>query len=352
MNTDTMVRMDVRQRIVRGRWARWLGTILVMLVSRGYTASAVDYTRDIKPVFKARCYACHGSIKQEAGLRVDTAAAIHKGGDSGAAVRPRKPMESLLLQRVLSRDKTERMPADGDPLTERQIEMLRAWIAKGAPQPQGEVGQADPKTHWAFRPIESAKLRVTNSDNAIDFYVDRALNKVGLSRNPPADARTLVHRMFFDMHGLPPDPRQIDIWTDRIATDDGRLDAKGIEQLVDHLLGSSRYGERWAQHWLDVVRYADTHGFEVNTPRPNAWPYRDYVIRALNDDKPYDQFVMDQIVGDARAEGAATGFLVAAPVLLPGQIGKDEASKRQARQDSLDEIVVGTSATFLGLTVG
>ena len=125
-----------------------------------------------------------------------------------------------------------------------------------------------------------------------------------------------------------------------------------FETVVDRLLASPRYGERFAQHWLDVVRYADTHGFEVNTERPNAWPYRDYVIRAFNDDLPYDQFVREQIVGDVLGNDASTGFLITASVLLPGQIGKDEPSKRLARQDSLDEIVVNIGQTFLGLSVG
>jgi hypothetical protein len=121
---------------------------------------------------------------------------------------------------------------------------------------------------------------------------------------------------------------------------------------VEELLDSPRYGERWAQHWLDVIRYADTHGFEVNTPRDNAWHYRDYVIRALNEDKPYDQFVREQLAGDVFNADAATGFMVASAVLLPGQIGADDVSKRLARQDALDEIIVGTSSTMLGLTIG
>jgi hypothetical protein len=144
---------------------------------------------------------------------------------------------------------------------------------------------------------------------------------------------------------LPPTPEEVDRFVK-----DTRADA--YEQVADRLLASPRYGEHWAQHWLDVVRYADTHGFEVNTERPNAWPYRDYVIRAFNQDTPYDRFIREQIVGDAMGEDAATGFLVTASVLLPGQIGKDEPSKRLARQDSIDEIVNNIGLTFLGLSVG
>ncbi len=165
--------------------------------------------------------------------------------------------------------------------------------------------------------------------------------------------------MYFDLTGLPPAPEEMTRWSSHLSGSgkDGNSQKTDVQPdavgaLANELLNSPRHGERWAQHWLDVVRYADTHGFEVNTPRDNAWPYRDYVIRSFNENKPYDQFIFEQLAGDTVGEDAATGFLVAAAVLLPGQIGKDEESKRLARQDSLNEIIVGTSETFLGLTVG
>ena len=198
--------------------------------------------------------------------------------------------------------------------------------------------QAADSDHWAFQPV-----RKPAAGDSIDWFIQRKLNENNLPQSDQADRVTLIRRAFLDLTGLPPTPEQVEEFVS------GRVDYK---TLVDRLLASHHYGERWAQHWLDVVRYADTHGFEVNTPRDNAWPYRDYVIRAFNEDKPYDQFVREQIAGDAAGEQASTGFLVAAAVLLPGQIGKDEASKRAARQDSLDEIIVGTCDTFLGLTVG
>ncbi|MCH5374866.1 MAG: DUF1549 and DUF1553 domain-containing protein, partial [Planctomycetes bacterium] len=179
----------------------------------------------------------------------------------------------------------------------------------------------------------------------IDQFVLARLEQAGLRPACPADRVTWLRRVSLDLTGLPPTPQQAADFVHDASPN-------AFERVVDRLLGSPRYGERWAQHWLDVVRYADTHGFEVNTERPNAWPYRDYVIRAFNDDTPYDRFVREQIVGDAMAQDAATGFLVTASVLLPGQIGKDEPSKRLARQDSLDEIVVNISQTFLGLSVG
>ncbi len=306
-----------------------------------------DYLRDVKPVLRNRCYTCHGAIRSEAGLRVDTAEALLQGGDSGPAVVPGATRESLLLERISAHDPDVRMPPEGRPLTESQLAHVRNWIRAGAPRPEHERPQPDPQSHWAFQPIPAAP-----AGSSIDSFVESRLQQAGLAANPPAAAATLVRRLFLDLHGLPPTTEQSATWSEALAGADGRLNQTAVARLVDQLLASPRYGERWAQHWLDVVRYADTHGYEVNTPRPNAWPYRDYVIRAFNEDRPYDQFVLDQLAGDATGEDAATGFLVAAAVLLPGQIGKDQASIRLARQDALDEIIVGTSASFLGLTIG
>jgi hypothetical protein len=205
------------------------------------------------------------------------------------------------------------------------------------------LGAADP--HWAFQPPMSPDVPGQSAahGNPIDRFIARKLAQAGLRPAPPAPPHTLLRRVHLDLLGLPPEPDEISLFID---------DASSWSRVVDRLLANPRYGERWAQHWLDVVRYADTHGFEVNTPRENAWPYRDYVIRAFNEDRPYDRFIREQLAGDTCGEDAATGFLVAAAVLLPGQIGKDEASKRLARQDSLDEMIVSTGESFLGLTIG
>ena len=207
----------------------------------------------------------------------------------------------------------------------------------------GALHAGDEK-HWSFQPLRVVKPPRTDC-HPIDAFIERKLEEHGLKLSQPADSRTLVRRLFFDLHGLPPSP-------DRVAMFRKERTGHSISTLIDELLSSPRYGERWAQHWLDLVRYADTHGFEVNTERPNAWPYRDYVIRAFNEDRPYPRFILDQLAGDATGEDAATGFLVASAVLLPGQIGKDDASKRLARQDALDEIIVATGDTFLGLSIG
>ena len=341
--------MNVRHRNNLNRCWIVLAAALIDLAAfsaRYVQADDTLYVRDVKPTLKTKCYSCHGAIKQEGGLRLDTAAGILAGGDNGPAVQIGDDASSLLVHRVTA-DKEQRMPPEGSPLTADQLQHLREWIKDGARQPVDELAQPDPKTHWAFQPLPDS----FSADSAIDQFVDSKLQAVGLKRNAPASPVALVRRLFLDLHGLPPTPSEVQTWTQRLSAD-GSSDPSAIADLVDFLLASPRYGERWAQHWLDVVRYADTHGYEVNTPRPNAWPYRDYVIKAFNEDKPYNNFIVDQLAGDATGEDAATGFLVAAAVLLPGQIGKDEPSMRLARQDALDEIVIGTSATFLGLTVG
>lgn len=328
-----------------------LALICFCAVSSPASAEDVDYLRDIKPLLQNRCYSCHGAIRSESELRLDTAKLIRKGGDSGPAVTPKSTDESLLLARVTSTDEDLRMPPEGDRLTKKQIELLRTWIKAGAIGPANEQPQADPAKHWSFQPLVRKK---TSGRNRIDDFIDARLRAANLNANPSADAVTLIRRLYLDLHGLPPTPADVAKWTTALTKEPSSsvFNQSALRKLIDELLASPRYGERWAQHWLDIVRYADTHGYEVNTPRPNAWPYRDYVIRALNEDKPYNDFILDQLAGDFTGEDTATGFLVAAAALLPGQIGADDASKRLARQDSLDEIIVGTTATFLGVTVG
>jgi len=252
---------------------------------------------------------------------------------------------------VTSEDKDERMPPRGDRLTDSEIAMLTAWIEQGAVWPDGVdlVKAQDKRDHWSFKPLAQVAPPETKDQawprNDVDRFILARLEKEGWRPAPEAERTAWLRRVSFDLTGLPPSPEEVESFAQ-----DARSDA--YERVVDALLDSPRYGERWAQHWLDVVRYADTHGFEVNTERPNAWPYRDYVIRAFNSDTPYDRFIGEQLAGDAMEEDAATGFLVTASVLLPGQIGKDEPSKRLARQDSLDEIVMNIGQTFLGLSVG
>jgi len=203
----------------------------------------------------------------------------------------------------------------------------------------------DSSLHWSFLPLRQLS-EIDSKLQPIDYFIRSKLEAYDLQFQEQAPPRDLLRRLHFDMHGLPPSFERIRAF-ERAGNPD-----EAYRREVEVVLASPRYGERWAQHWLDLVRYADTHGYEVNTERPNAWPYRDYVIDAFNQDKPYDQFVFEQLAGDTVGADAATGFLVAAPALLPGQIGQDDASKRLARQDALDEIIVGTGETFLGISIG
>ena len=328
-----------------------LSALTCVIVSVTAAADEIDFEKQVRPLLIARCGECHGPQDQQSGLRLDARHTAFRGGDSGVAIVPGKSGESELLRRVTSSDEDERMPPEGEALSAAEVDILTRWIDRGAVWPETEydrLAKIDPRLeHWAFQPIGEVRggRREAGGNNAIDDFVEEKLRENGLGFSPRADRRTLIRRLWFDMLGLPPTIGEVKQF-------EPANDSKAWEHLVDEALQSPRYGERWAQHWLDVIRYADTHGFEVNTPRENAWPYRDYVIRSFNEDKRYDQFILEQLAGDAFQADEATGFLVAAAVLLPGQIGKDEESKRLARQDALDEIIQGTGATLLGLTIG
>ncbi|WP_201767088.1 DUF1553 domain-containing protein [Novipirellula maiorica] len=328
--------------------------VLAIILASHASAEVVDFVRDVRPIFEKHCYSCHGEAKQKSGLRLDIKSEAFKGGDGyGELVVPGSVDDSPLIELVTSDDEYSRMPPGDHPLSDTEITTLTRWVEQDAVWPDG-VDLAvleDRLDHWSFKPLADVEVPdVANQAwprNDVDRFVLARLEQAGLRPAPPADPRIWLRRVTLDLTGLPPTPDEMTAFLNDVGDDDSAYEA-----AVDRLLQSPRYGERWAQHWLDVVRYADTHGFEVNTERPNAWPYRDYVIDAFNNDTPYDQFIREQIVGDALDQNAATGFLITASVLLPGQIGKDEPSKRLARQDSIDEIVVNISQTFLGLSVG
>ncbi|MEZ5304639.1 MAG: PSD1 and planctomycete cytochrome C domain-containing protein [Verrucomicrobiales bacterium] len=322
-----------------------IATTAIALVAAAISPGAepVDFVRDVRPIFEARCYGCHGPEKQKSGLRLDVRAAALAGGEYHAPnIVPGDPARSNLIRFIKGEDEKIRMPEKGAPLTAAEIDTLVAWVQQGAAWPDG-VDRAkleDRRDHWSFKPL--AKF---DGGRPLDSFVAAKLAENGLGFSPEADRLTWLRRVYFDLIGLPPTPAQIEAFLR-----DGSEGAHA--RVAAELLASPRYGERWGQHWLDVVRYADTHGFEVNTPRPNAWPYRDYVIDAFNRDTPYDQFIREQLAGDQFGKDAATGFLVTAAALLPGQIGQDAESMRLARQDELGEIVINTSEAFLGLSVG
>lgn len=309
-------------------------------------ADEVDFVEEVRPIFEKHCYSCHGEEKQKSGLRLDVKSAAFRGGDNhGPDIVPGKSDESPLIQFVVTDDEDLLMPPPGKGrkrLSDQEISILTRWVNEGAHWPDGVdlVELEDTSDHWAFKP-----LRVEWENTSIDDFIDHKLAEKGLRRSREADRLTWLRRVTLDLTGLPPTPEEVDRFLDDSS-------GNAFETVVERLLASPHYGERWAQHWLDVVRYADTHGFEVNTERAHAWPYRDYVIQSFNEDLPWDQFVREQIAGDAFGKPEATGFLVTAAALLPGQIGKDEESKRLARQDELGEMVINLGEAFLGLSIG
>ena len=314
-----------------------------------------DFIRDIQPLFAARCQECHGADAQESDFRLDVRSAALRGGLSGKAIVPGNAAASRLIEYVTADpDSGETaMPPEGERLTAAEIELLRSWIDAGATWPDEAANESaldndvDNPARWAFRPpVKPEPPAVQDAAwprGAIDRFVLARLEAVGLARSPEADRRTLMRRLSFDLTGLPPSPEEVAAFVADETPD-------AYEQLVERLLASPRYGERWARHWLDAVRFAESHGFEMNQPRPNAWPYRDYVIAAFNDDLPYDRFVMEQLAGDALGADAATGFLVGGAwdqVKSP-----DPALTAQQRMDELHDIGSTTAGVFLGLTVG
>lgn len=313
---------------------------------------AVDFEADVLPILEDNCFYCHGKNKQRSGLRVDHLAGLLRGGGSGEpAVVPHRSAESYLIKAVTGKSGGKRMPLNADPLPNEEIELLRKWIDAGAKWPGQDPAKAEPDPflkhdHWSLKPVKDPAIPGDAEDpwssNAIDGFILHRLNKEGLKPSKQADRRVLIRRAFFTLHGLVPTPEQLDRYT-KDPRDDW------YPRMVDDLLESPRYGERWARHWLDLVRYAETNGFEMNRPRDNAYHYRDYVIRALNDDKSYDDFIVDQLAGDMTGEHAATGFLVAGP--HDNVANQDPVAAAVARENELADMVNATSTALLGMTV-
>ncbi|HEY2251691.1 MAG TPA: PSD1 and planctomycete cytochrome C domain-containing protein, partial [Planctomycetaceae bacterium] len=339
---------------------RWRPVILVLLlgfwvpalVVRGdEPARAVDYAADIKPLLARHCTSCHGAEKQKSGLRLDSAAAASKGGDSGPAIEPGKSAESLLIQAVTGAEGIAAMPPKGQPpLSPEEIALFKAWIDQGAKAPADDAtaGPVKGANHWAFRPVARPELpTVVNQAwvrNPIDAFILARLEKQSLHPSPEADRVTLIRRLSFDLLGLPPTIEEVDAFL---------ADTRGnaYELLVERLLASPHYGERWGRHWLDLARYADSNGFTRDTGR-SIWRYRDWVIENINADKPFDQFTIEQIAGDMLPEATheqriATGFH--RNTLFNEEGGTDP---EQFRVESVVDRVNTTGIVFLGLTVG
>ncbi len=326
--------------------------ILPLIISIGFLVAAqgVDYLRDVKPILASNCFACHGAKVQMAGLRLDTGASILKGSMTGPVVIPGKSAQSELIAALADREGKPRMPFQKPPLAEGQIALLKAWIDEGAKAPEKEMpddGLSQGK-HWSFvppsHPPAPAVKNQVSVRNEIDRFILARLEKEGLAPSPEADRVTLIRRLSLDLLGLTPSLKEIDAF---VA--DNRSDA--YERLVDQLLQSPHYGERWGRHWLDLARYADSNGYSIDSPR-EIWKYRDWVIDALNRDLSFDQFVIEQIAGDMLPSATvdqkiATGFHRNTSFNQEGGIDKE-----QFRLDAVADRVNTTGAVFLGLTVG
>jgi hypothetical protein len=340
----------------------------VFLAGLAFQASAaeperVNFARDVRPILERACWKCHGPGKQQGGLRFDLRTAALGVGDSGErAITPGKADLSELIRRVEADDAEERMPLKSDPLSRTETRILRAWIDPGAAWPEtaaavtngrkAMVVTAEDRQHWSYQPLRD--LVPPEGHDAgwcrtpIDRFVLAALEARGIRPNARADRRTLIRRVYFDLLGLPPSPGEVTAFVADPAPD-------AYERLVDRLLASTHYGERWGRHWLDVARYADSDGLESDADRPTAYHYRDFVIRAMNDDMSYRTFVRSQIAGDEYEPDnpralAATGFLAAAPTEMLSVPMEEE--KLRFRFNELDDMAVTTTSAFLGLTLG
>ena len=315
-------------------------------------ADEVRYERDIAPILEEHCLHCHGEDEQESGLRLDRRAAMLRGGDSGlAALVPGDAKSSYLLEVINHLDEDMAMPPDGDKLPEAQIKLLTSWVDAGAVWPgQMKAVVREKSNHWSFQPVTRPAVpeRVNAFQNPIDAFLVQQLAENGLSYSAQADPRTLLRRASIVLTGLPPTLSQ----TSAFVADWNSRGSTAYVDLVDRLLASRHFGERWAQHWLDVIRWAETNGSESNMYRKNAWIYRDYVIRAFNEDKPYDRFLFEQIAGDTLGQGDATGYLVSGSHVPVATVGQEPSARRQARADRMDEILQTVGASAMGVTIG
>ncbi len=346
-----------------------LALVLVMAVSPSSGAPAGERAADlerfetkVRPILVDHCYTCHSAdTKPAGGLRVDDRNGLLTGGNSGPAVVPGDPGASLLLKRVDHKNPIRRMPKEGQPLTDDQIAALSRWIRDGAPWPPVKIPASlghsnesyEPlkREHWAWQPLTNPKLPAVSGASwprdELDRFILAGLNKAGLEPVEDADRANLLRRVRFDLTGLPPTPGEIDTFL--------KDDSSGsFARLVDGLIASPQFGERWGQHWLDVARYADSTGPSRNIPYPHAWKYRDYVIDAVNADVPFDRFVREQIAGDllpASSSAERDRLRIATGFLALGVKDVNQRFKVRFVMDNVDDQIDAVSRSILGLTV-
>ncbi len=363
-----------RSRVLqKGSWlASFIGlAVACIAVPALIGAPAVDgpafFESRVRPLLIDHCYSCHSAQAQKvkAGLRVDSLEGLLRGGEHGPAVVPGDPDKSLLLQAVRATDPDQQMPPKGPRLSARQIADLVTWVQLGAPWgkplPSGPAGASaerrskeitsEDKAWWSFKPIQrppvptsTGKGATSTSVQPIDAFVQETLTAKGLKANPRATRRELIRRAYFDLIGLPPTPEEI-------AAFERDTSADAWSRLIDQLLARPQYGERWGRHWLDVARFAQSNGYERDGEKPLAWRYRDYVVRAFNDDKRYDQFIKEQIAGD-ELDPVTTDGLIATGFQRLGVWDDEPDDKRMAEFDELDDVLSTTGGAFLGVTLG
>ncbi|MCS7046685.1 MAG: DUF1549 domain-containing protein, partial [Gemmataceae bacterium] len=321
------------------------------------------FSKRVRPILEANCFRCHSHAakKSKGGLMLDSRTSLLKGGNNGPAIVPGHPEKSLLIRAVEQADDELRMPPQGK-LNADEVAVLRQWVRDGAPWPGGAAVSvrrpgditAEDRAWWAFQPVRTPRLPECNdpdwSVNPIDRFIKARLEREGLVPAPLADPRALVRRLFFDLTGLPPTPKESDDFA--AAWDAPQADRDALYRaLVDRLLASPRYGERMARLWLDLARYAESDGFRLDSYRPNAWRYRDWVIRAFNRDLPFDQFLRLQLAGDELAPDDPES-LVATGFLCHGIYEYNQRDARTQWDDMINEVtdLVGDSILALGIS--
>ena len=330
-----------------------------LLAAEPGSAGVDFFERKVRPLFAENCFSCHGEEKQKAKLRLDSPAAIRAGSESGAILVPGKPDKSKIILAISYKDENLQMPPK-KRLSDRQVAELAEWVRIGAPMPPGEVAVAAAPTrkefqitdkdraHWAFRPLQrpivpKMSRRGSQGTNPIDAFLLARLKGKGLAPNRPATKRELIRRAYYDLTGLPPAPSDVELFLSDKSP-------RAWDNLIDRLLASPRYGEKWGRHWLDLVRYAESNSYERDNPKPHPWRYRDYVIRSFNDDKPYDQFIREQLAGD-EFPSPNDDAIIATGFYRLGIWDDEPADPGLARYDGLDDIVTTTGQVMLGLTV-
>jgi Protein of unknown function (DUF1553)/Protein of unknown function (DUF1549)/Planctomycete cytochrome C len=337
---------------IPSRW-QWLAGLLLVLpvfsdCAFGQSASTVDFDKSIAPILIERCLECHGPIDANGNFNISSHATMNAGGDSGPAIDSGKSESSLLFQRVMAGEMPPEKNGASQKLTDSEIELLKSWIDSGAKWPDNR--QLDPyerttakrggRDWWSLQPITRPQV---DGANAIDELLDRVRNQRGVTKAPQADRRALIRRLYFDLIGLPPTADEIDAFV-------ADTSHNAYEKVVDRLLASQHFGEKWARHWMDVVRYAETNGYERDAVKPDAWRYRDWVISALNSDMPYDQFVIEQLAGD-EIEGRSESSVIATGFLRLGTWDDEPNGPAEYQYERLEDLVHVTTTAFLGWTV-